>query len=248
LSVVVPAYNEAARLEATIAAIRDRLDADGRPWELIVADDGSTDATPQVLARASTADPRVRALRDPLNRGKGHAVRRGMLKAAGGLRLHCDADCAPSLASLPKLLALIEDADVVIGSRKWPDAAIVRPQPVRRRLAGGAFRLLLRVTLDERARDLSCGFKLWRAPAATATFQRTRADGWLFDAEAVGLARRLGLRVVETGVRWGDRDDSRLSMHRVLVPALVELVAVRRNLRALSAAAEPGLDAAVERA
>jgi len=234
LSAVVPAYHEADGIAATVGAIRTALEATRRPWEIVVVDNASTDGTPERLAPL-LGDPRIRLLRNDANRGKGHSVRRGMLAAGGELRLHCDADCAPSLVSLPALLAAVErGADVAVGSRAAPGATVLRRQPLLRRLTGWGFAKLCRAMLGEPTRDLFCGFKLYRADAAEAAFSRARLDGWTFDAEVLAVARALGFRLEEVGIAWPDRDGSHLSILRVLVPVVRELRAARAHVRAVA--------------
>ena len=236
LSVVVPAYNEAPWILGAAEQIRDRLEALGRPWELIVIDNASPDGTADRLTPL-LGDERIQVLRNEVNRGKGYSVRRGMLAARGDLRLHCDADCASSFASLPKLLAEIDaGADVVVGSRLAQGASVGRRQPLRRRIVGRSFVLLCRAVLREPTSDLFCGFKLWRAPAAEAAYGRTRLEGWTFDAEVLAMARALGFTLAEVGVVWSDREGSRLSMARVLVPVVRDLLRARRNVRAATTA------------
>jgi dolichyl-phosphate beta-glucosyltransferase len=231
ISVVVPAYNEERGIATTVTALRDWLQArDPRPFEVIVVDNASTDRTAAQVEALADGE-RVQLLRNERNRGKGYSVRRGMLAARGELRLHCDADCAPSLASLPGMLALLEDADVVVGSRLAPGARVGRRQPLPRRIVGRSFVLLCRAVLAEPTTDLYCGFKLWRAPVAEDVFERVHLDGWTFDAEALAMARALGYRLRETGIVWADREGSRLSMARVLVPVVRELIAARRHIR-----------------
>jgi dolichyl-phosphate beta-glucosyltransferase len=231
ISVVVPAYNEERGIAATVRALRDWLQAsDPRPFEVIVVDNASADRTAAEVGALADGE-RVQLLRNERNRGKGYSVRRGMLAARGELRLHCDADCAPSLASLPGMLALLEDADVVVGSRLAPGARVGRRQPLPRRIVGRSFVLLCRAVLAEPTTDLYCGFKLWRAPVAEDVFARIHLDGWTFDAEALAMARALGYRLRETGIVWADREGSRLSMARVLVPVVRELIAARRHIR-----------------
>jgi dolichyl-phosphate beta-glucosyltransferase len=231
ISVVVPAYNEERGIAATVTALRDWLQArDPRPFEVIVVDNASADRTAAEVWALADGE-RVQLLRNERNRGKGYSVRRGMLAAGGELRLHCDADCAPSLASLPGMLALLEDADVVVGSRLAPGARVGRRQPLQRRIVGRSFVLLCRAVLAEPTTDLYCGFKLWRAPVAEDVFARIHLDGWTFDAEALAMARALGYRLRETGIVWADREGSRLSMPRVLVPVVRELIAARRHIR-----------------
>jgi len=229
LSVVVPAYDEEEALPATVRALRAWLEADGRTWEIIVVDNASEDGT--VAALAPLLDDRVRLLRNDRNRGKGYSVRRGMLAARGELRLHCDADCAASLTSLPDLLTAVEHADVVVGSRLADGARVDRRQPLRRRVAGRTFVLLCRAILRVPTNDLFCGFKLFRASAAEEAFGRSRLDGWTYDAEVLALAGALGFRVVEVGIDWSNRPSSRLSMTGVLVPVVRELLAARRHVR-----------------
>jgi dolichyl-phosphate beta-glucosyltransferase len=230
MSVVVPAYNEEQTIVDTVAALRDRLEEAGRPYEIVVVDNASEDRTVELLLPLLDGR-RVRLLRNDLNRGKGYSVRRGMLDATGQLRLLCDADCAPSLASLPRLVEAIQEADVVAGSRSVPGADVGRTQPLRRRLVGWPFIALTRLLLLEPTRDVYCGFKLWRGVAAQAVFSRQRLDGWVFDAESLAMARRLGFRVREVGIVWINREASNLSIVHTLVPAVRELVAARRNVR-----------------
>jgi dolichyl-phosphate beta-glucosyltransferase len=230
LSVVVPVFNEEAGIAGFLATLRERLGGLGRTYEILVVDNASTDGT--VAAVEPLIDgASVRLLRNEANRGKGFSVRRGMLEANGAVRLFCDADCGPSLASLPAMLEALEEVDVAIGSRVARGAHVRRQQPLRRRLVGWPFIALTRALLREPAHDVYCGFKMWRAPAAEAVFARQRLDGWVFDAEALGLARRLGFRVREVGIEWADRAGSKLSIPHVLVPAVRELLAAQRSVR-----------------
>jgi glycosyltransferase involved in cell wall biosynthesis len=228
ISVVIPAYNEERGIVSTVERVCEWLDADGRPYEVLVVDNASTDATVDRV-RPLESD-RVRLIENESNRGKGYSVRRGMLAATGALRLHCDADCAPSLASLPRMLDLIEHADVVTGSR-LAEGAEVQRQPLRRRIVGRTFVQLCRLVLREPTRDLFCGFKLWRADAAAATYGRIHLDGWVYDAELFAMARALGYRIRETGVVWIDREGSRLSMRALVFSAVRDLLAARRHVR-----------------
>jgi dolichyl-phosphate beta-glucosyltransferase len=230
LSAVVPVYNEERAIAGTIAALREWLEQREGPHELIVVDNASEDRTVEMVEPLLDGE-RVRLLRNDANRGKGFSVRRGMLEARGRLRLLCDADCAPSLVSLERLIEAIEDADVVAGSRVATGAEVARQQPLRRRLVGWPFIALTRLLLMEPTRDIYCGFKLWRADAAQAVFSRQRLDGWAFDAESLALARRLGFRIREVGISWTDRPASKLGILRTLVPAVRELLAARRNVR-----------------
>lgn len=233
LSVVIPAFMEEAGIADTVDAVHGWCESTGRPFEVIVVDNHSTDGT--VAAVEALGLPAVSVLVNESNRGKGWSVKRGMLEASGELRLHCDADCAPSLASLPAMVRLLEaGADVVVGSRLGPGASIGRRQPLLRRIAGSSFQALCRGILGEPTRDRFCGFKLWTGAAADAVFAELSLDGWTFDAEALALARVMGFGVTETGIVWEDREGSRLSMVRVLIPVTLELLSARRNVNSVS--------------
>jgi dolichyl-phosphate beta-glucosyltransferase len=230
ISVVVPAYNEEAAIAGTVRALRGWLESHGEPWEILVVDNASEDGTARAVGELADGE-RVRLLRNERNRGKGHSMRRGMLEATGELRLHCDADCATSLPSLPHMLELAQEYDVVVGSRLAEGAQVGRRQRLRRRVAGRSFQQLCRLVLREPTTDLYCGFKLWRDRAAVDAYSRTRLEGWTFDAEVLAMARALGYSIRETGIVWTDREGSRVRMGRILVPVVHELLAARRNVR-----------------
>jgi len=230
ISVVVPAYNEEVGIASTVERLQAWLEERGQRFEILVVDNASTDRTAERVEPLCDGD-RVRLLRNERNRGKGYSMRRGMLEARGELRLHCDADCATSLPSLPGMLELVREYDVVIGSRLAEGAQLGRRQPLRRRIVGRSFQQLCRLLLGEPTQDLYCGFKLWRAPAAVDAYSRTRLEGWTFDAEVLAMARALGYRLRETGIVWTDREGSRVRMARILVPVVRELLAARRHVR-----------------
>jgi dolichyl-phosphate beta-glucosyltransferase len=251
MSVVIPVFNEEEEIGTIVPAVQAVLEARGGDWEILVVDNASQDATAQRM-EAFVSDSRIRLLRNERNRGKGYSVRRGMLEASGELRLLCDADCTPSLASLPAMEARIGSSDVVAGARNAADSQVGRYQPVQRRAASLAFIFLCRRVMGEPLRDVFCGFKLFTAEAAQDVFSRTRIEGWAFDAEALALARALGYRVAPCGIVWVHRPGSRLSMRRIVIPVLRELVVTRAHVRetALASARDagaPALQAAPQR-
>jgi len=234
ISIVIPAYCEEGGIADTVDAVHGYFESTGSEFEIIVVDNASPDGT--VAAVEALGLKRVRVLVNESNRGKGWSVRRGMLEATGELRLHCDADCSSSLASFAAMRSLIDaGADVVVGSRLGPGADVGQRQPIARRIAGSSFQSLCRLLLGEPTRDRFCGFKLWTAASADDVFDSLALDGWTFDAEALALARALGYGVTEVGIVWNDRDGSRLSMARVLLPVIRELLVARRNVRRVSA-------------
>jgi glycosyltransferase involved in cell wall biosynthesis len=230
LSIIIPVLNEEDGIAHMLKGAITHLEERDAPWEILVVDNASTDRTCERV-EPFLDDARVRLLRNDVNHGKGYSIRRGMLEATGQLRLMCDADCVASLASLPRLEQAIVDADVVCGSRVSQGALVERQQPPRRRFVGFGFLMLTRIALGRLAHDVYCGFKLWRAEVADAAFGRVELTGWVFDAEALALAKALGYRVVEVGIEWTDRPDSRLSIRNVLVPVVGELYTARRNVR-----------------
>jgi dolichyl-phosphate beta-glucosyltransferase len=230
-SIVVPLFNEQFAVAGTIVDIRDYFEQRGESFEILLVDNASTDAT-RAHAEPLLDGAKVQLLVNDANRGKGYSVRRGMLEARGEFRLHCDADCAPSLASLPKMLQLLESNDLVVGSRLAPGAQLGQRQTLPRRFVGRGFQQVCRAILSEPTRDLFCGFKLWRGEAAVDVFERLSLDGWTYDAEAISMARALGYRVTEAGIVWTDREGSRLQMARILVPVIRELLAARSNVHA----------------
>jgi len=224
LSVVVPAYNEAGRLPATLARVRAYLQGLGREHEIVVVDDGSTDTTAQV-ARAAGDD--VRVLRHAPNRGKGYAVRRGMLAATGARRLMTDADLSTPIEELTKLEAEIERGfDVAIASRAVAGARVEVHQPVYREAMGRLFNVLVQGLLLRGLADTQCGFKLFTARAAEASFTPCHLDGFSFDVEALYVARRRGLRIAEVPVVWRNDTASRVSLGGGGA-AFVDLVRIR---------------------
>ena len=228
-SIVVPVFNEQFAVAGTIVDIRDYFEQRGEIFEILLVDNASTDAT-RAHAEPLLDGAKVRLLVNDANRGKGYS-----LEARGEIRLHCDADCAPSLASLPKMLQLLESNDLVVGSRLAPGAQLGQRQTLPRRFVGRGFQQVCRAILSEPTRDLFCGFKLWRGEPAVDVFERLSLDGWTYDAEAISMARALGYRVTEAGIVWTDREGSRLQMARILVPVIRELLAAKVHVRSEAA-------------
>ena len=233
LSIVIPAYNESADIEATLGAAVACFDDLGVDGEVLVVDDGSRDDTVELVARFAETYPAVVLLRNERNRGKGHSVRRGVLEARAEWILFADADESTPFSEAGKLLAVLRSgaADVAIGSRALKESDVARPQPWLRRVMGWVFRQLVRLLVMRGLRDTQCGFKAFRRGAARDVFPRQTLDGFAFDVEVLFIARRLGYRVVEVPVRWLDSHDSRV--HPLRDPARMFADLLRIRFRAL---------------
>ncbi len=227
-SVIIPAYNEAARLPRYLDDVVSFFDGRGAPWEVLVVDDGSTDGTLAGVVAAARAHPEVRALRQPHNTGKGAAVRRGMLEARGAFRLFADADGATPIGELKRLEpALAAGADVVIGSRALGDHSVSVAARPHRVAAGRLFNwTVARLGLRGIA-DSQCGFKAFTAPAARQLFGRLRTTGFGFDVELLLLAQAAGYRVVEVAVNWADQPGSKVGVVRTGPRMLGEILRAR---------------------
>jgi dolichyl-phosphate beta-glucosyltransferase len=223
LTVVLPCYNEAERLPGTLQAYLRELSWVPGDVEVLVVDDGSTDATRAVVEAVAAADPRVRVLTHRPNRGKGFAVRAGMLAARGDLIVFTDADGSYAPGDLRRVVQALADAPVAIGARTQAATG-----PLVRQAASRGFNLAIRGLLGLPFQDTQSGLKGFRRAAARAIFSRARLDGFAFDVEALFLARRLGLDVAEVSVQARECEGSKV---RVAVDAqrmLREVWAVRR--------------------
>jgi dolichyl-phosphate beta-glucosyltransferase len=230
LTVVIPAYNETARIAEPLKRIDGHLRARALDAELVVVDDGSTDGTPTLVRDlAGALGMPVRVIVSEVNRGKGHAVRIGMLAARGRAVLMTDADLSTPIEELDHLLPFLRNGtDVVIGSRKMPGAVIETRQPILREMMGRVFTALTNVFVV-RVSDVTCGFKLFSDRAAREIFSRARLDDWSFDAEALYLARRLGLHIREVPVRWRDAAGTKVHRGRDAVRSAFGLVRILAN-------------------
>lgn len=230
LSVVVPAYNEAKRIGATLDDIQEYLSTNYRnPWELIVVDDGSTDETAEVAERHFRAGNRCRVVRARQNRGKGAAIRLGMREAQGSLRLFTDADNSTPISELRKLNKALNltKAEIAIASRAARGARLEVRQPFHREMMGRAFNLLVQAIALPGIKDTQCGFKLFTSRAAEELFPRQTLDRWSFDVEILLMARRRGWKIVEVPVRWIDNPNSRVSPLRDSWRVLVDTLRLR---------------------
>lgn len=228
LSIIIPAHNEEKRLPPTLQAIEAFLNRQPYDSEVLVVENGSRDLT-AVVAEAFAADhPRVRVLRET-GRGKGLAVRRGMLEAHGDFRFICDADLSMPIDDLPKFLPPNHpDIDVMIGSREAPGSRRFN-EPAYRHFQGRVFSTLVKWFAVPGFEDTQCGFKCFTARAAQDIFSVQRFDGMSFDVEALFIALRRGYRVVEVPIDWYYRSESRVDPIREPLRMLRDILIIRRN-------------------
>ncbi len=227
-SIVIPAYNEEIRIEATLDRVLEYVYAQKWDAEILVVNDGSRDATRDTILRYAAAHPMLRLVDNPGNHGKGFSVRNGVLQSKGELIVFTDADMASPIEESEKLLAALErGADVAIGSR-WLDPSLqTRRQPFYRRVLGRIFNLALRVILGMSYRDTQCGFKAFKRTAAQAVFPLQIIERWGFDPEIVFLARRLGFRVDEVAVKWAHQENTKISPIKDGMRMFTELLKIR---------------------
>jgi len=226
LSIIIPAYNEAKRLPASLVKVREYLSASKWDFaEVVVVDDGSVDSTVQ-LAR----DAGVRVLKNPGNRGKGYSVKHGMLEARGEWTLFTDADLSSPIGEVEKLWSALEreHAQVAVGSRAVDRSLVGVHQPVLREAVGRVFNAAMRVVTGLPFKDTQCGFKLFETSAGREVFSRQQLDGFGFDVEVLFIAKQLGFKSVEVPVRWDNVEGTKVSL-LLGFAAFLDLVRVRGN-------------------
>lgn len=225
LSIVIPAYNEEKRLPASLDRVIAWLCARKLDFsELIVVDDGSRDGT----VRVAEARPEVRLLHNPGNRGKGYAVRHGMLEARGEWVLYSDADLSTPIEEADTLYyaATRNGAQIAIGSRAIDRSLVSVHQSGFREWSGRAFNFVMRGVTGLKFSDTQCGFKLYRRDAAQTVFSQQKLDGFSFDVEDLYLAKRAGIKAVEVPVRWANVEGTKVSMGQG-IKSFTDLIKIR---------------------
>src|SRR6266567_7078302 len=229
-SIIIPAYNESARLGATLDHVLGYVSKQDWDAEIIVVNDGSRDQTPDLVRALSQEHPNLRLLDNPGNRGKGYSVRNGMLNANGDVLLFSDADLSSPLEEAVKLFAAIEaGADISIGSRWLQPELQGHRQSLLRQLYGRIFNLSLRVFLGLGFKDTQCGFKAFTRAAAQTIFPLQRIERWGFDPELLYLACRARLKVEEVPVAWSHQAGTGISPLRDGLRMFGEALTIRWN-------------------
>jgi glycosyltransferase involved in cell wall biosynthesis len=230
LSIVIPAYNESARIEATLASVLECVET--RHWdaEILVVDDGSTDNTAAIVQKWMARNPHLHLVKNPGNRGKGYSVRNGLLQAAGNIVMFTDADLSAPIEEAELLIEAIDaGADVAIGSRWLDKQKQTVYQPLYRRFFGRCFNWVTRKVIGLPFKDTQCGFKAFRRDTAQTIFRLQTIERWGFDPEILFIARKLKYTIVEVPVTWGHDERSRISYLKDGMKMLEEMGQIRTN-------------------
>ncbi len=245
ISVVVPAYNAERVVVHTLDDIQAHLEAAAIPHEIIVVDDGSSDATARLVTERGRG---VRLIRSPANRGKGHAVRTGMLASTLDWAVFTDVDNSTRIHHLDRFAPHAAGADVIIASRRLAQSRIVRQQHRLRQMLGRTFPYIVRTVALPGISDSQCGFKAFRRSAVQSIFTRQRIERFAFDVEILMLARRLGLTIAEAPADWDNPTDSTVRIRLDTFQMLGDVLSCSWRLRSRVPKPLPGLAASSDAA
>lgn len=230
LSIVIPAYNEESRLEATVRDVVDYCRSGSRSFEVIVVDDGSRDGTTLIGRLLAEKFAEVRLIRLAANHGKGYAVRTGVVNALGRTILFADADGATPISEIERLeSALKAGAAIAVGSRALPATGVHVQAKLYRHLIGRTFHFLVEWLADSGVKDTQCGFKLFQSGVAQDLFSRMRMNGFSFDVEVLVMARQRGYRVAEIPVNWAHQPGSKIRLTVDSLRMAADLVRIRAH-------------------
>lgn len=236
LSVVIPVYNEEERIVNTVSLIGHFLSKREGSFEIIISDDGSRDGGPRLVREKFAGTDTVRLIREERNRGKGAAVRRGVLAARGSHIIFMDADLAYPVETIDHCVAELEEFDVAVGSRNLPQSSIDISPTRLRRMTGPLFKAIVRTLVLPGFTDTQCGFKGFRSQAAHDIFINCTVSGFAFDVEVLALVRKFGYSITELPVRLQvDSSDSQINLTTDPLRMLKDLLVIRRRLRRLAA-------------
>jgi glycosyltransferase involved in cell wall biosynthesis len=229
-SIVIPAYNEGARISNALEAVTGCIRKRGWSAEVIVVDDGSRDQTPALVRAFAAKTPEVRLLQNPGNRGKGYSVRHGILQALGEVVLFTDADLSAPIEEAEGLfVAIAGGADIAIGSRWLERTRQTIRQPLYRQFFGRCFNAVTRAVMGLPYADTQCGFKAFTHAAAQTVFQLQTIERWGFDPEILFIALKRGYRIVEVPVSWAHDERTRMSYLKDGMRMLEDIAIVRWN-------------------
>lgn len=229
-SIIIPAYNEARHIISTLSKTTAYLNKNNWQYEIIVVNDGSRDATLELLHKYQKTNKALKILTNKVNQGKGYALKKGILNAQGDYILFLDADFSTSIEELSKFLPWLKRGyEIVVGTRKMPGARIIVHQPFVRHFSGRVYTWLADLILSVKISDVTCGFKCFQKHAAHNLFSRQRITGWGFDAEIFYLAKKFSYRIKEVPVIWHNVESTKVRLLYNIITSFIELLQVRFN-------------------
>jgi dolichyl-phosphate beta-glucosyltransferase len=229
ISIVIPAYDEEKRIEGSLSEACAYMNDFGMEYEIIVVDDGSSDGTGRIVDHIAKELRNVRLVRYEKNRGKGHALRTGVLVTEGDFVLVMDADLSTPMEELRKLLPYLSDDefDIAIGSRALALSDIIKKQPWWRRGMGKTFNKIVKTLVIDGFSDTQCGFKLFKGEIARGLFEEAKIDRFAYDVEILALAKKKGYGIKEVPIRWINSPESRVDPVKDSLQMLADLVRIR---------------------
>lgn len=223
LSIVVPAYNEEELIEGTLKKLKNELKKIKTTWEVIVVDDGSRDKTSNIVKKITN----VKLIKLKVNKGKGAALREGMLAAKGKYVIFMDADLSVPLTYVNALRKELKNSDVVIGTRRDKNSKIVVHQPFLRESLGRVFTKLTQLFTNTQLTDYTCGFKGFKKEVSKKVFENSLIDRWAYDAEILFLANKYGYEIKEMPVEWYNRKASKVNLKNAIFTSFRDLISLR---------------------
>ncbi len=230
LSIIIPAYNEASNIGATLAEVAEYLKGKDYSYEVIVIDDGSSDDTISTAKEKKNDLNSLRIISSKPNRGKGYVVREAMLDSSGKYVMFMDADNSTSIKELDAFLPYLEEGyDAVIGSRRLKESDVVVPESIMRVCLGNIYILLSKIFLGSKVSDFNCGFKAYNRCTARKVFSLQRMKDWSFDTEIIFLLTKFGMKIKEVPVRWAHKADSKVKPLQAGIASFLSLIKIKIN-------------------
>ena len=232
ISIIIAAFNEEKRIIPSLLKIKEYINKQNIPYEIIVVDDGSTDSTYAVVTDLIKDIPYLKVIHYSPNKGKGHALRTGVLASKGEIILLSDADLSTPIEELSKLLPLIYNhkCDIAIGSRALALSEIVKKQPWWRQSMGKFFNKLVKVLVIEDFKDTQCGFKVFRGDIARSLFKEAQIDRFAYDVEILAIGKKKGCKIVESPVRWINSPESKVNPVKDSLQMFGDLLKIRMTI------------------
>jgi dolichyl-phosphate beta-glucosyltransferase len=232
LSVIIPAYNEAVRIENTLRSLQEYFSNQSYKVELFIVDDGSFDDTVKLSSKFKDGILKLKILKNECNKGKGYSIKRGVMEAEGKIICFMDADYKITINEIEKIIPYFSQGyEVVIGSRALHGSIIKIAQPFHRRLGGKLMHIIVRGSVSlNNIQDTQCGFKFFSKKAALEIFRKQKIDGYMFDVEILCIAQKLGYKIKEVPIEWMNDPDSRLKLLRDSTRSVFDLWRIRKSL------------------